>query len=102
MTSTEIATIVTGILAAAGVVYKYLQGKHGKELTDLANTVETIKTEKIAAIEAVSEIKTLLENAQKASADGIITPEEKEKIFNEIFEIVNSPSVKKLLAEFED
>lgn len=100
MTSTEIATITAGALAAAGIVYKYLRGKHGKDLQDLTNVIDAVKTEKTAALEAINEIKTLIENAKDVSADGKITPEEMEKIFNEIIEIANSPSVEKLLTEF--
>ncbi len=96
----DFAQIATALVVVAGAVYKYAALKYGKELKNVETSLNVIGSEKTSALEAVNEIKTLLENCKVASADGKITTEEMEKIYAEIIEIVNSPTVSKLLKNF--
>jgi hypothetical protein len=86
----ELAQIATGVLAAAGVVYKYTTSKYGREIL-------SVNDDKTIALEALNEIKTLYEDGKAASADGNITAEEMEKIYNEAMNIISSPAVEKLI-----
>ncbi len=96
----ELSKIATGLLAVSVSIYGYVKTKYGRQIKDAETTITTLDNDKKAALEVITEVKTLFENGMAAKADGKITPEEMEKIFNEAMEIVNSPAVKQLLKNF--
>lgn len=97
MTFEELAQIATGVLAAAGVVYKYTTSKYGREILSAESAIKALDDDKTIALEALNEIKTLYEDGKVASADGNITAEEMEKIYKEAMNVINSPAVEKLI-----
>lgn len=91
----NIIGLAAGLFVASGTVFTY-----GKKIKTVLSTVEKINSEKTIALNAMNQVKSLIESAKAANADGTITPEEMEKIIDEAEAVLRSPDIEKLLKDF--
>jgi len=85
---------LNGLLGVGSMSLGFLVVKYKPQLEGALNSLGI-------ALNALNQIRTLGQNVNKASSDGVISQEEQKAIINEIIGIVNDPEIKYLMNKYK-
>lgn len=93
----SISYLLNGILTALTLISGFLIKKYKPELDSAKIQITNLENNIKMAGSILNQIKSLIMKCKEASADGNISPEEAQKLVNEITTIANSDEVTALL-----